>query len=270
MSLFQRLEQSLQHVADLVYALPLRRRPDHSSVKRCRIVSHRGEHDNVHTLENTLDAFERVFRDGVWGIELDIRWSRDLQPVVIHDPDCRRVFGSALRISEYSLAEIQQRMPLVPSLQQVIRLYGGKMHLMIEIKQEDFPDITAQKSLLSALLSSLVPARDFHLLSLEPRVFELFDIVPKFAMLPVAELNLGRLSRLAIDCNYAGVCGQYLLITDRLIKKHRAHGQKVGVGFVASRACLYRELGRGVDWIFSDHAIALNRARRQLLRQYRL
>lgn len=270
MSLLQRFERSLQHLVDVLFALPLRRVPDYSRLSHCRIVSHRGEHDNIHIMENTLDAFEQVYLEGVWGIEFDVRWSQDLQPVVIHDANCRRVFKSPMQINEYLLADIQRQIPSIPSLQQVIQRYGGKMHLMIELKQEDFRDIELQRSRLSSLLSGLVPARDFHLLALEPELFKLFNIVPKFAMLPVAELNLRRLSQQAIENDYAGISGQYLLMTERLIKKHRNHSQKIGVGFVSSRSCLYRELGRNVDWIFSNHAIALSRVRRQLLEKHRL
>ncbi|MCP4430808.1 MAG: glycerophosphodiester phosphodiesterase [Gammaproteobacteria bacterium] len=269
MQLPLRLEQYLQRAADTIFAILPRPAPELSVLTKCRIVSHRGEHNNVDIMENTLAAFEQVSQEDIWGIEFDIRWTKDLYPVVIHDTDCKRVFNSALRISEYSLAEIQSQVPLIPSLQQVIDRYGKKLHLMIEIKQENFPDIELQRSRLNTLLGELTPAIDFHLLSLHPELFELFNIVPNSAMLPVAELNLRQLSQQAIEKCYAGISGQYLLLTNKRIKMHRRQAQKIGVGFVSSRACFYRELNREVDWIFTNHAIKLNRIHKHLIESSR-
>lgn len=256
-------------MVDIIYASLPRRVPDPLALDNCKIVSHRGEHDNINIMENTLPAFEQVYRHGIWGIEFDIRWSKDLHPVVIHDADARRVFQSPLKIRDHTLAEIQTMIPQIPDLKQVIERYGAKLHMMIEIKQEKFPDIKLQRSRLRHLLKELSPAVDFHLLSLDPTLFRVFDIVPNSAMLPVAEFNLKKLSRLAIDRNYAGVCGQYLLLTNSKVDTHRHKAQKVGVGFVNSRACFYRELNRNIDWIFTNDAIKLNRLRNQLRIKYR-
>jgi glycerophosphoryl diester phosphodiesterase len=39
-----------------------------------------------------------------------------------------------------------------------------------------------------------------------------------------------------------------------LIARHKACGQKVGTAYPASRNCLFREINRGVDYIFSNNA----------------
>ena len=260
----------LQDAVDGFYAIVPRPRPALSALRNCKIVSHRGEHNNINIMENTLAAFEPVYQDGIWGIELDIRWSKDLQPVVIHDVDCARVFDNPIRINQHSLSEIQARIPQIPELGQVIERYGSKLHLMIEIKQEHFPDIKLQRSRLRKLLSGLSPSLDYHLLALNTGLFDLFDIAPKSAMLPVAELNLARMSQQAINNGYAGISGQYLLLTNRQIRKHHREIQKIGVGFVRSRFSFYRELNRNIDWIFTNHAIKLNRIRKQLIEKQSL
>src|SRR5210317_342559 len=116
-------EKYLQNAVDSFYSILPRPRPGISALADCKIVSHRGEHDNIDIMENTLAAFDQVYRAGIWGIELDIRWSKDLHPVVIHDGDAQRVFNSALKISDYSLAEIQSRIPQIPSLNEVVERY---------------------------------------------------------------------------------------------------------------------------------------------------
>lgn len=61
------------------------------------------------------------------------------------------------------------------------------------------------------------------------------------------------------------VCGHYLLLNAQLVAQHRAKGQKIGTGFATSRFCFYREVNRGVDWIFTNHALKLCGIRDQLL-----
>ena len=266
MTVLHSIENLLQLIADGFFATIPRKRPDLKTLQNCRIISHRGEHDNRTIFENTLPAFDIILDNNIWGIEFDIRWTSDLHPVVIHDVDCQRVFGSPMVIAKHTLAQIQAEIPQVPSLRQVIEKFGGKLHMMVELKQENFADILAQKRILTQMFSDLTPARDYHLLALNTELFDMFDFVPRSAMLPVAELNLKSMSRKAAQNRYAGVCGQYLLTSHHLIKKHSAQNQKIGTGFTRSRFCFYRELNRNVEWIFTNHAVKLNRIRNQLIR----
>jgi len=267
MTILHSIENFLQLLADGYFASIPRKRPGLEALKNCRIVSHRGEHDNKTVFENTLPAFDAILNHAIWGIEFDIRWTRDLQPVVIHDADCNRVFGSPLIIAEHTLAQIQTEIPEIPSLKQVIHKYGRKLHLMVELKQENFADIEKQTETLKKLFTGLTPSQDYHLLALETSLFDKFNFVPNSAMLPVSEFNLKTMSRQARENNYAGVCGQYLLISRRHIRNHVREQQKIGTGFTRSRFCFYRELNRNVEWIFTNHAIKLNRIRNQLLKQ---
>jgi hypothetical protein len=60
---------------------------------------------------------------------------------------------------------------------------------------------------------------------------------------------------------------QYLLLSAKLIRQHHQRGQKLGCGFASSRNCLYREINRGVDWIFTNHALRLEAIRRRASRK---
>jgi len=259
------IENLLQRLADILYAGIPRSRPSMSSLQNCKIVSHRGEHDNNSVMENTIAAFDRVVERGVWGIELDVRWTSDLKPVVIHDTDCKRVFGKSLVVNKVTLAELQNLVPEIPSLEQVIQRYAKKAHLMVELKQESFADFESQRECLEKLFASLIPAQDFHILSLSHHLFNLVDFLPESALLPVAELNIGDFSQKALQNNYAGISGQYLLVTKKLIQNHAQINQKAGTGFVCSRYCFYRELNRGVEWIFTNHALKMYAIRKNLL-----
>lgn len=254
MSVFDRIESRLLHQIDRIFERRPRAAPAASRLAGCRVVSHRGEHDGRGVLENTLPAFDAAVALGVWGFECDIRWTRDLAPVVIHDPDLRRVFGLPRRVAECTLAELERDCPGLPTLAAVIARYGGKVHLMVEVKQEPYPDPVRQNRILGDLFGQLTPGTDFHLLSLAPEMFRRTRFAPPAACLPVARLNLPRLSGLALQQGYAGVAGHYALVGDGLIRRHHAAGQRVGTGYPRSMPVLFRELDRQVDWIFSNHA----------------
>ena len=49
----------------------------------------------------------------------------------------------------------------------------------------------------------------------------------------------------------------YLLAGNGIVRRHHRLGQGIGTGFPGSRRCLYREVARGVDWIFSNRAAAM-------------
>ena len=242
---------------DGIYAVIPRPLPDREKLDGCRIISHRGAHDNRTVFENTLAAFERIREAGVWGIEFDVRWTRDLHPVVIHDESLQRLYGDSRNIRELTLSELNASFGMIPTLKEVIDNHAKKLHLMVELKKENYPDPVYQSRVLRDLFAVLEPAADFHFLSLTPELFKMIAWLPPPAFLPIAELNVARFSGLGISENYGGILGHYLLLTDSVLKIHQSHHQKVGTGFVNSKQCLFREINRGVHWIFSDNAIGL-------------
>jgi len=257
MSITLWLEERLLQVVDGLYAHLSQPIPDKEVLKCCKIVSHRGEHDNKTVFENTISAFDRVKKAGVWGIEFDIRWTKDLQPVVFHDTNLQRVFKSDIEINKVTLAELKKQCHLIPSLSEVIQKYGKTLHLMVEIKEEEYPDPVYQNHVLKDLFYPLTPQVDFHFISLRPEMFRLVDFVPSSTFLPSARLNVKRLSNLALWKKYRGVTGHYFLITDAIVKKHHKQNQRIGTGYIGSKNCLSRELNRGIEWIFSNNAVEL-------------
>jgi glycerophosphoryl diester phosphodiesterase len=253
-------------LVDLWFMLIPRRRPSRQALADCKIISHRGEHDNRRIFENTMAAFSRAAEAGSWGLEFDVRWTRDLQPVVVHDDDLRRVFGIDLVVAEVDLRELQQRCPQIPTLAQVVERFGGQQHLMVELKRDRMGDIGTRGERLREIFRALEPSRDYHFLALQVTQFGLVEFCGRRACLPVAEFNIAALSRLALAEGYAGVCAHYLLLGAKRIRRHHLCQQKLGTGFAASRYGLYREINRGVDWVFTNHVARLASIRRQLLR----
>jgi len=244
----------LQQAIDLFFRFWPRPTPPISCLKSCKIISHRGEFDNRGIFENSIAAFGKAESLGAWGIEFDIRWTRDLQPVVFHDRSLIRLFGSPRRISHMTWSEIQQHYPSIPLLSEVVERYGGRLHLMIEIKSEEYPDPARQSALLKSLLEGLASGADYHMLSLHPEMFHLIDFASLKSCLPIAEFNIRRLSDLALNSGYCGITGHYLMVTASCLARHKQAGQQVGTGFVCSKNSLYRELNRGIEWVFTNQA----------------
>ena len=243
--------------------------PSAAALRNCKIVSHRGEHDNRRVMENTLLAFDIARAAGVWGIECDIRWTRDQVPVICHDSTAQRVFGQALSIDALSFAQLRERLPAIPSLEEVVARYSGNTHLMLELKCYSAEHLQQQRDELARILGNISPGEDYHMLALDPGLFTLVDFLDPGCLLPVAETNVGSLSAVSLARGYCGLTGHYLLLGRRLQRRHAEAGQVIGTGFPRSRNCLSRELNRGVEWIFSNHAVLLQTQVTNLLARHK-
>ncbi|HSO18364.1 MAG TPA: glycerophosphodiester phosphodiesterase family protein [Desulfosarcina sp.] len=253
------MEQAFLAGADHIVARCRQHPPSARRLAAARLVAHRGAYDNRSIFENTLAAFETFDRAGGWGIELDVRWTREGVPVVSHDPDGRRLFGVPRPIADMDLATLQRRLPLVPTLASVVTRFGGRRHLMVEIKCLFQDDPVLSRERLQRQLGGLHPGRDYHLLSLDARLLERLAFAPSQACLPIARVNPGPAALAAIAHAWGGIAGHYALMRRPHIAALHHRGFGVGTGFVNSVNCLYRELLRGVDWLFSDRALALQR-----------
>lgn len=265
MSLRFQLERLAQEFVDFCFMLIPRRQPSRQALTDCRLVSHRGEHDNRRVRENTLVAFRTVAAAGIWGIEFDVRWTRDLHPVVIHDETTGRVFGVDLEVARISLDELRRMLPEVPTLQEVVAEFGANTHMMIELKRDWLGEDDVKAERLEEVFSGLRAGQDYHFLALQTDLFEPVRFAGKAACVLVAELSVSEFSRAVVEQGYGGLCGHYLLMRGNLLSMLHARGQKLGTGFPTSRRCFYRELNREVDWIFTNRALKLGAIRARLL-----
>lgn len=259
------LDKALLSIVDAGFAAMPRPRPSPEQAQRVRILSHRGERDDRQVIENTFEAFDPLIGSGVWGLEFDIRWSKDLQPVVIHDATAERGHGIPLRLSECTREAFRRAVPAAPTLEAFIERYAEHFHLMIELKPERYPDPAMQADRLRHCLGDLQPVRDYHLMSLDP---ELLAALPGFdpaCLIPIARFNARAVSQIAAQQRYGGIGGHYLLFGNSLLRQHHEAGRKVGIGFPDSRFSLYREISREADWLFSNRALAMEKLRQELL-----
>lgn len=257
------LKGALLDTADTIMAATPRRKPAVEQLRDMKLIAHRGSHRQH--IENTLSAFQHAIELGAWGIEFDIRWTNCGQTVVHHDPHGERVFKKPCVVADSSFSSLRSQIPLIPMLEEVVELARGRAHMMIEIKGASNQISKAHWQALKEALSNLEPARDYHLMSLDQEILRAPPIAPNEAWLPIAELNISSLSLLAEERGLGGVTGQYLFVNNNMIQHHKRLGQNVGTGFVNSRSVLYREVARGVEWIFSDEVEAMLKIRNENL-----
>lgn len=232
---------------------------------RIPMVAHRGAHEAGQFTENTLAAFAWCVENKVWGIEMDVRWTLDDIPVILHDPDCGRVFSrSDVIVEDVTYEKLRSEVPEVPSLADVLEICELKVHLMLEIKT---PLSERQNQIMSAHLEGLNPVRDYHLLSLDPTLFTTVQFAPKECFLPVAETNTNFISDLSAQYGWGGLCGYYLFLNDHKVEQHHHLRQKVGVGFINYPSTLAQELEKGADYIFTDRVISLTQFVKNLPRK---
>tara|TARA_R110002020_G_scaffold34327_7_gene104515 strand:+ start:8412 stop:9875 length:1464 start_codon:yes stop_codon:yes gene_type:complete len=111
------------------HSIPFPARPD----KRPLCIAHRGA--SAHAVENTLAAFAVAAELGADMWEIDVQLTRDGQPVVSHDAALTRIFGGNGEIAGLTLAEIRERAPDLPTLDEVIALARQcNQALYVEIK----------------------------------------------------------------------------------------------------------------------------------------
>ena len=106
-----------------------------------RDYAHRGLHDNKRGVpENSIPAFEQAIRAG-YGIELDVRETRDHQLVVHHDETLERSCGDPRRVCDVPLKELQQLCLFgtdahIPTFHEVLRVVDSQVPLIVELKTD--------------------------------------------------------------------------------------------------------------------------------------
>ena len=99
--------------------------------------AHRGLHDSVKA-ENSMSAFAAAKENG-FGIELDVRLSKDGELMVYHDDDLSRIVGIEGKFSDFTCAELSEMKLLgtedkIPTFKEVLDLIDGDVPLLVELK----------------------------------------------------------------------------------------------------------------------------------------
>ncbi len=125
-----------------------------------QLIAHRGLHCNKSDApENSLLAFRRAVSAG-YGIELDVRETKDEALVICHDDSLRRVAGlKGKKISEMPLREVKQirlfrSEQTIPTLEEALSVIRGRVPIIVEIKSENMRDVARVSAHTAELLDS--------------------------------------------------------------------------------------------------------------------
>lgn len=106
-----------------------------SSVK---IFAHRG--GKMEFDENTIVAFQEVYKKGLRGYEIDIRRTKDNHLVVFHDADFKRIIGTEGSIESSTLKEIKalrtKKGNAIPTLDETLTFFNSKPGLYVEFEMK--------------------------------------------------------------------------------------------------------------------------------------
>jgi len=109
-----------------------------------RLIAHRGGIVDDQHAENSPASLTDAIAAGYWMIEVDVRRTKDGEPVLQHDADFRRFYNQPHRVEELTWDEIR-RFRAQPGnsaplhFRDLCQLCRGKVRLMLDIKGYDWP-----------------------------------------------------------------------------------------------------------------------------------
>lgn len=123
-----------------------------------RLIAHRGGVVDKHRHENSAESIRAAIERGYWMVEVDVRRTRDGEPVLHHDSTFSRYYGETRRPEEMSWKEIKVlRAPgggKVIHFETACEMCRDRMRLMLDLKGSDWP-----KEFYGRLLRAIDAAR---------------------------------------------------------------------------------------------------------------
>lgn len=112
-----------------------------------KLIAHRGLTNNI-IKENTLNAFLNAINNNYDGIELDIRYTKDKEIVVLHDSFINRTSNGKGKLKNYTYKELLKynfgsntKKAKIPKLKEVINKISNSI-IFIELKEKiDYLDL---------------------------------------------------------------------------------------------------------------------------------
>ncbi|MEV4187268.1 glycerophosphodiester phosphodiesterase [Streptosporangium canum] len=215
------------------------------------MVSHRGYWAGG--TENTVRAFEQALAAGSGRVELDVRFTEDHQPVLMHDATVDRTTSGTGRVSGMTLARFRelrtadgQRPPTLTEVLELLR--GGAEEVLVELKE--VPDAEDLRSLQDDYERSGAH-RWASLMSFSPSALEAVRSIPA---------RKGLLSTAAPPFSLAGkfsfIGVRYDNLSEALTREYRDHGMAVYAWTPDDESAWRRLAGYGVDRVITNETPA--------------
>ncbi len=218
------------------------------------VIAHRGASQDAP--ENTLAAFRLAVEQGADMIETDLQVTTDGEIPLFHD---HVVAGTP--IAELSLAELRQRVPQVPTLQEALDAVGERIPFNLELKSHpdylypELPELALAELRARGLLD-----RTLFSCFYDPALARLRELAPdaRIGLLVSRRSNLGILER-ARKLGAEAVHPELAIASAELTSELHDAGFRVHVFTVDSEADQRRLLEQGVDGLFTNLPARLRR-----------
>jgi len=125
-----------------------------------RLIAHRGGVVDSERPENSPGAVAAAIDRGYWMIEVDVRRTRDGEPVLHHDPTLQKYYGTSERPEDLTwtaLRKLQSKPGGKPPLhfEELCRMCGSKTRLMLDLKAKW--DAPFYQKLLRLMMDARIP-----------------------------------------------------------------------------------------------------------------
>lgn len=214
-------------------------------------IAHRGA--SAHAPENTFAAFELALAMAADGLETDLRLTADGCVVLMHDETVARTTDGTGKVADLTLAQVRAldagswfapefAGERVPTLTEFLAAFGGRIHLVLEVKDESCVELALREVLARDCLDAVT----FTAFSLEP-------LARMRALQPsartgylVAEVSDALIRALAAK-GVTQVCPRANGITREMVKAAHAAGLEVRAWGVKDEELMLRVLDAGAD-----------------------
>lgn len=209
------------------------------------LLAHRGDWSEAP--ENSVGAFVAAAgRQGVDGVEFDVRAAADGAPVVIHDEDLVRVQGSARQVHE--LTPLELRALSVPDLETVLEALPEPLFLDVELKE----DVGAQVVPLLALARGDPPRRTVLSSFLPEIIIAVLKAAPEWPCWLISERLDEQVIAVAQEVGCHGIAAEWPALDQRTVRLVRDAGLQLATWTVSDPLTLERIVRLGVDAVCVD------------------
>ncbi len=220
------------------------------------IFAHRGACNLAH--ENTMEAFKKAYELNVDGIELDLRKTKDNIIIVNHNPNVDELIisdNTYESLTEYTLKQNY----IMPKFEDVVKEFGGKIFLDIEIKEPGFEKEVIEQMLKKTNIDMFM-IRSFNK-DIIIKVKEINKDITTALILGEKHLKYGIFSRLFdifpkkhIKMTKCDIISPYIgLLLFSYLRRMKKMGIRVSVWTVNSPKLMKKLISANVDYIITNY-----------------
>jgi glycerophosphoryl diester phosphodiesterase len=233
------------------------------------IIAHRGVSSEAP--ENTMKAFNRAKDMHLTGIECDIRITKDLVPIVIHDNNFNRLNPHVVNknIENMNLSDIKKidigswfdkgfEQERVPTLNELLRADLGPIMLNLEVKVEDNASDNEIEIVVDKILDTinstahLYPEKELVIGSFSHKIIQAFQKRdPSLNLAGIVEKESELMNHLSLGVKILSL--HHSLITPKLAQSLKNAGISIWAWTVDDIEKSKELLSYGVEGIITDH-----------------